>query len=132
MEQSGILKVHFVLLSLLLTMGCSDNDMVFDLDYPQELINSWTASYEEGEGVYRLSDSRTFPPARFRQIYQFMEDYQCKVLYIGPADGHLKEDRIWGYDKKEKVIRVYTIDGDFEFSLKIIDVSEDRLLLDRQ
>ncbi len=62
------------------------------------LVNTWTHSREENKleipgETYRPSDYKTFPPARYRQIYKFNADYTCSYLFLSPTDGHQHPDK---------------------------------------
>jgi hypothetical protein len=67
------------------------------------LAKGWTHSREEDkdfEGkVYRPSDSKKFPPSRFRERYVFNKDGSGKFLYLDPADRHRMVACQWKIDE---------------------------------
>ena len=94
-----------------LSMVAADDQLVPKIDV-ELLIKAWTHSREEDEGVegkvFRLSNSKTFPPSRFRQKYQFNKDGTCKVLYLHPSDAHRMVAGKWTIDDDNP--RVINID----------------------
>ena len=56
------------------------------------LARAWTHSYEEDKDfdgrVFRPTESKKFPPSRFRIRYVFNKDGSGKFLYLHPADAH--------------------------------------------
>jgi hypothetical protein len=66
---------------------------------------------EEGAGddvqVFRPANSRTFPPSRFRMIYEFQRNGECAWLALAPDDAHQMRRGAWSFDPVDpSVIRI--------------------------
>ena len=81
------------------------------------LIKEWKRSFEE------------FPPARFRQTYDFMEDYTCKYLVLSPNDAHYFEEGTWRYDSENKILEITTSQNNIVIKYRITNLSEDLLTM---
>ncbi len=114
---------------MLLTVGCSDDSLELSANYPDELINTWAESYEEDYGVYRPSTQIKFPPSRFRQTYNFMENNQCEYLVLSPVDAYFMQTGQWDYDQEQKTICVYKENHEILRELKVKSLTAEKLLI---
>ncbi len=111
-------------------MGCSDDDLSLNSSYPEELINIWVESHEEGLGTYRPSNFKQFPASWFRQTYNFMEENNCEYLILSPVDAHYMEEGKWEYDKDSETIRIYKINNDLVRELKVTSLTSNLLRIE--
>ena len=96
------------------------------------LIKEWKRSFEEETDsvqIFRPSDYKEFPPARFRQTYDFMEDYTCKYLVLSPNDAHYFEEGTWRYDSENKILEITTSQNNIVIKYRITNLSEDLLTM---
>lgn len=113
-----------LLLTMLLVFGCaSDETPQPKAVFPEELINTWVASHEEGAGVYRPSDYKEFPTSWFRQTYTFKKEGSCDYLMLSPMDAHTLETGTWAYDSNTRLIRIYHADGSLFGTLQVTAVT---------
>lgn len=126
-----ILQFKILASAILLAYGCSDNDnLKLNSNYPNELINAWVESYEEGNGIYRPSDYTNFPISRFRQAYKFMEMNKCEYLVLSPLDAHYIENGLWEYDDQYQILRIYKLNEELLRELKVISISTELLQIE--
>lgn len=131
-SHSDMKRIHLLIISMvvLLLTGCSTDELDFRKDYPEEFLNIWIESYEEGDGIYRSSDSLLVQNWRFRQTYHFMENNRCEYLFSSPVDAHSMVKGYWDYDKEKMILRIYSLDKALLHDLKVVSISDDLLLLD--
>lgn len=60
----------------------------------------WVHSFEEQNGqktpnIFRVKDSRQFPPSRFRMEFGFDPNGQCNYKYLSPVDAHEMRDCVY-------------------------------------
>ncbi|MFT4780219.1 MAG: hypothetical protein ACI923_002763 [Flavobacteriales bacterium] len=126
MEQLRITTI----LSLLLLIGCSDDGLELNRNYPENLINTWVESYEEDYGIYRPSDFMNFPTSWFRRTYTFMEGNECEYLVLSPVDAHYMESGKWEYDQKQSTIRIYKSNDELIHELKVTSLTSNILVIE--
>jgi hypothetical protein len=97
----------------------------------KQLAKSWTHSREEGDGTYRPTGSRKFPPSRFREVYVFKADGQCEWLALSPTDAHRMTSGTWKVDEKDpRLIHIYRANNDKpEKSVHVVELKDDLLRL---
>ncbi len=126
-----VLPLKIFALTLLLACACSaDESLKLNSNYPNELINTWVESYEEGYGMYRPSDYATFPASRFRQAYNFMSLNKCEYLVLSPTDGHYMANGFWEYDDQQHSIRIFKSNEQLLRELKVTSISSELLLIE--
>ncbi len=120
-------NLTILLIVSILTFGfvaCKTNDPVNN-DYSALLIHCWTHSYEENTSenieVYRHCDYMNFPASRYRQVYNFKENYECEFLVLAPNDAHYLEKGKWEYDENSKIIKILNFDN---LVLKEFEINE--------
>ena len=102
-----------------------------------DFFQSWTRSYEEeavpsdGIQIYRPSDSRDFPPARFRNRYVFDRDGTSEWLVLHPTDAHYMEPATWEADADDPmVISIYNPVGTEVVRFEILDLAPDLMRIE--
>ena len=115
--------------------GCADSEA--DIDVVDGLLQSWTQAFEEQDDansprrIYRLSDSQSFAPARFRSSYVFRADATCQYLFLHPADAHFMKEGYYTYDEESRILEIFDAEEDqLVISYTVIQISDDRLILE--
>jgi hypothetical protein len=95
----------------------------------KQLTKSWTHSYEEGDGTYRPTGSKKFPPSRFRAVYVFKDEGKCEWLALSPTDAHRMTSGTWKIDEKDpRLIHIYGANKDKPVkSLQVVELKDDLL-----
>ena len=129
---------RFLLIALIFStalMSCEDEAASVDLN--TDLFQAWTHAFEEQDDVnakrriYRLSDSQSFAPARFRSSYVFRADATCQYLFLHPADAHFMKEGYFTYDEESRILEVFDAEDDQRVSsYNVIQISADRLVLE--
>jgi hypothetical protein len=93
------------------------------------LCRSWTHSREEGEGIYRPTESKKFPASRFREVYVFKKDGTCEWLSLSPTDAHRMTKGTWkSDDKNPRLIQIFGQKKDSPAkSLQVVELKDDVL-----
>ena len=109
--------------------SCSDTDQ-------QLIFNKWVHSQEEqaevkGHQIYRPSDFKEFPASRFRQVFDFKEDGTCEYMYLHPTDKHSMKPGTWSYNEKTNLITIKDEEGKEIYSITVVELGKDKLLLIR-
>ena len=126
--------MRIFILSILLTTGLN-MDSCSDVD-TQLIFNKWVHSQEEktevkSQQIYRPADYKEFPASRFRQIFDFMENGICEYMYLHPTDKHSMKPGTWSYDEKTNLITIKDEDGKEVYSITLVELKKDKLLLIR-
>jgi hypothetical protein len=98
------------------------------------LARAWTHSREEDtdfEGkVFRPTDSRKFPPSRFRKRYVFNKDGSGEFLYLHPTDRHSMVACQWKIteDDPRRIIITGMIGGkEYKENIEVLELAKDIL-----
>ncbi len=98
------------------------------------LENNWTQAFEEKLSddleVYRPSDYKDFPVARYRQVFNFHENKVCEYLVLAENDGHYMETGTWEYDPKTNRIKILNSETEIVHDFEVVQLSEDLLKLE--
>jgi len=97
------------------------------------LVGSWTRSMEEETGksqIFRPSDFKSFPLARFREHYILNKDGTCRFYVLAPDCAHYFTDGNWTYNPSSKILRINGASNTPEISYKIISLENDLLKVD--
>ena len=121
----------FVFLFLWLFPACSDDLPVIDTS---QLQQNWTRSREEetpaSPHIYRPSDYKTFPAARFREVFQLQEDGVCTFWVLAPNDAHYFTTGIWQFNQKKNILVIEDQSLDIRYRFKVLELSENLLRMD--
>ena len=97
------------------------------------LEKSWTHSSEESIPgqfeVYRPSIYKEFPPARYRQIFNFKDNDVCDYLVLEPNDGHSMKNGNWKFDEKLNTIKILDENSKVLYEFEVIELKDDLLKL---
>ena len=97
------------------------------------LEKSWTQSFEEKTTenieIYRPSDSKNFPMARYRQIFNFLDNEVCEFLVLADNDAHAMEKGRWYFNDKASSIKISNLDSELLYDFEIVQLTEDILML---
>ena len=122
-----------LLLTILLAVGismtsCKNNQTS---DQKKLLEKSWTHSSEESKAgefeIYRPSDYKEFPVSRYRQVFNFKDNDQCKYLALEANDAHDMKDGKWELDGKANNIKIYNAHSELLYEYIIIELKDDLL-----
>jgi hypothetical protein len=100
---------------------------------PAALLQRWVRSTEDeraGDDVqaFRPSIARTFPPSRFRMIYEFQPNGECAWLALAPDDAHQMRRGSWSFDPVDpSVLRI--VQGDTTNRFLIVELTKQVLKL---
>lgn len=72
-----------------------------------------------------------FPSNRFRQVFHFKEDNICDYLVLSPVDEHYMDTGMWEYNDITRIMLIMDNNNDIKFEFKIIELSEDLLIIKR-
>lgn len=107
---------------------------------PADLVGRWGRSFEEESEVdprvewYRAADSRDFPPARFRMVYEFRADGRCEYPWLSPVDAHQTRAGTWDFDDADPKSILITDTENValdHLSFRVVSVNDDLLRIDR-
>ncbi len=126
------LPVLFVL--LVITTSCQKKNDI-DTIQPALFKNTWIESYEENPShdirIYRPDDYKEFPPARFRQVFDFKTHNDCHYLVLAPNDAHYMTEGVWTYENSNRVLTILNPDSEVAHRFEVIELKEDLLKLKR-
>lgn len=94
------------------------------------LKKCWTHSFEENQTIYRPCDYTQFPSARFRQRFILEADGKASVLVLANNDAHQMVAAIWKFDNATNELSITKTDNTILFKKKIIELSEDKMLVE--
>ena len=122
------LKTTSIIVCLIyFTVSCNSYDFNLNSNHPEELLNNWVASYEEGPEIFRPSDYKEFPASHFRQLYTFRKDNKCEYLILSPVDAHYIEKGSWEYIEEDNLIKIYNSQQKLIKKLKVKTFSKELL-----
>ena len=130
------MKPGFLLIgmaSILLCFSCKKSSE--DLG-PAFLINCWIHSYEEENNVpdvpaiFRPCDYKDFGPARYRHKINLKADNQAEYLVLSPNDAHYTEEGTWEFDDVNSILRIRDQSGEIFYEYQVVEIQEDKLLLE--
>ena len=103
----------------------------------KELLGCWKNSREESKDpavstVFRPCDFMEFPPSRFRFSFELMKAGKCKISMVGPTDAHYMENGTWTFDKKTKVLELFTAEGNSHRKFELLKFEKNFLELKPQ
>lgn len=117
-------KILFSACVLLSCSSCTEN--LSTLEVIAMMSQSWTRSNEEGEGIYRPSESKPFQMLRYREVVRFSKDGTCEYLVLHPADAHFFEQGTWSI-ASGKLLEIKRPNGSLYKRLEILDIQPDLL-----
>ena len=121
--------IVIVILQVVLFTHCG-YEKVSDLDF---IKKSWQHSYEEentsGTLLYRPCDYKEFPPSRFRQYFEFKDNYVCVYLVLSETDGHYTIEGTWKYNESTNIVTI-TNETDVVFEFKILELKKNILKIE--
>jgi len=126
----------YVILCCSLSFTACEEETALGVD--TSLFQEWTHAREEQadanatQMIFRLSDSQTFAATRYRQSYIFNADGSCEYLYLDPADAHHFRTGSFSFDSEDKILTIYDGSDDLYDSFKVVELSSDKLVLERQ
>ncbi len=121
------LFIFLTVVSVFLTACNPDDELRLNSNYPNELLNIWLHSLEEGNDIYRPFNFKEYDIMHYRQTYTFKENNVCDYLVLSSHDGHHIERGKWEYLEVYKTIRVYDNQNKLYIRLKVIEISKDIL-----
>ena len=115
-----ILYLPLFLLVILFSCKEKSNPVNSDVDY-NYFYKSLTNSYEEQiindpPNIFRPSDYKEFPAARYRETLIFNQDNTCSYLVLAPNDRHYFKDGKWNLDDQGKNIITNTVYKKFQIT----------------
>ncbi|MFK7788202.1 MAG: sialate O-acetylesterase [Phycisphaeraceae bacterium] len=95
-------------------------------------IGKWTSSYEDKKkwddpDIFLRTDSRDWPPSRFRMRYVFKKDGSCEYLYLHPTDAHKMVAGTWTQKGDEIHISDKAGKKQRNVSFEIVEIGKDKL-----
>jgi hypothetical protein len=101
-------------------------------DASDALVGSWTHSYEDKEkwdepDIYLPTDSKAWPPSRFRMRYIFNKNGSCRYLYLHPTDAHKMVQGTWQRRGDEIHISDKAGHAQRDISFEIVELTETKL-----
>ncbi len=124
--------IYFALLLLIFFISCKDksNPTVAEQGY-SNLTKSWTNSFEEQTDsiqIYRPSNYKQFPIARFREIFEFSKDSSCSYLVLSPVDAHYMQIGKWSIiSRGNKVIGIFDSSQAVYRKFQLVELKQDLL-----
>jgi hypothetical protein len=105
-------------------------------ELPPALYNKWMHVFEEDSAGYRMyrptSLGAKLPPAHGRQVYEILPDHGFILHTFGPADRPIAHKGSWEKVDENRIKVQIEEKGVGDFSLQIIDLSADRLLVKQE
>lgn len=105
-------------------------------ELPPALYNKWMHVFEEDSAGYRMyrptSLGAKLPPAHGRQVYEISPDNTFILHTFGPADRPIAHKGSWEKVGKNEIKVQMEEEGVEDFSLQIIDLAADRLLVKKE
>lgn len=97
------------------------------------LQNCWIHSYEEkagdGEEIFRLCDSKEFPPSRFRRKMDLKENHQADFLVLSPTDRHFTSNGTWTYNSEKQILLLQETSQNITLELQVISIEADKMVV---
>ena len=127
-----ILYLPLFLLVILFSCKEKSNPVNSDVDY-NYFYKSWTNSYEEQiindpTNIFRPSDYKEFPAARYRETLIFNQDNTCSYLVLAPNDRHYFQDGKWNLDDQGKnIITIFDSTNTVYKKFQITELKQDIL-----
>lgn len=129
-----LILIPMVLASIIMTIRC-DKSKKNELQSVL-LENSWTQSFEEKAAdnidIFRPTDYKEFPIARYRQIFKFHANNVCDYLVLAENDAHYMDKGKWDYDEITNQIKVFNSESDIIYKFEVVELSADLLQLKSQ
>jgi hypothetical protein len=122
----------FSLFLLIFFASCKDksNPTVVAQDY-SNMTQSWSNSFEEqidSIQVYRPSNYKQYPAARFREIFEFSKDRSCNYLVLSPVDAHYMQSGKWSIISPDnKVIGIFDSLQTIYRRFQLVELKQDLL-----
>ena len=102
---------------------------------PDALIGDWTSSYEDKKkwddpDIFLRTDSKDWPPSRFRMRYVFNKDGSCQYLYLAPNDAHKMTEGTWKIDpdNQSRVLISNKAGKQVDVSFDVVEMTKAKLL----
>ena len=96
-----------------------------------ELIREWVNSFEEeidSISIYRPSDYKQFPAARYRDGFSLQSDGTCRYMVLSPDDGHYSVAGTWSVSVPgDTIVEIRDSVGCIHYILKVIALRSDVL-----
>ena len=127
---SRLILITFLVASVALITSCEKKQKGFQASL---LEKSWTQSFEEKTSddieIYRPSDYKEFPIARYRQVFSFHDNNVCEYLMLAENDAHYMEKGKWEFDDKPNIIKVLNSDSEIIYEFEIVGLTDELLKL---
>lgn len=136
-------KLGIPLLILFFLNSCSLTSVAEkDQTVDEELLKQhWVHSHEENvdengyihplNGIYRPSNYKEFPFARFRMQYKFFEEGDAEYFYLAPNDGHYFKSAKWEVNAENRLLTITDtstqVSGNPNFMIK--ELTKNKLVL---
>lgn len=113
--------------SICLLQACNDEPLIDT----SKLLQSWTRSFEEetpdSPQIFRPSDYKTFPLARFRNVFHFKPNGKCDFWVLAPNDAHYFTTGTWSFLENKNLLVIEDKSLDIVYRYKVIRISENLL-----
>lgn len=119
----------------LVVVSACEEEAVLEQDF---LYSQWTHAFEEQEDanaskmIFRLTNSQSFAPSRFRQSYIFNDDGSCSYWFLDPADAHHFKAGSFEYHSATNSLTIFNDEGDSFGVFRVLELAADKLVMERQ
>lgn len=98
-----------------------------------DLYQVWVHSHEENPSgsvqIYRPENSRQFPVSRFRDVFEFKDDGNCRYLFLSPNDAHFMKDGTFVYVPDTGDLTVNDDTGQAVYKFRLIQLEDEVMTL---